>query len=70
MDDSLYTLGTIAAACTLIIPVLMALGLCLADEDGFGEFKDKLKNGCAEKAYFLITIVYRMCLGLYMSTSN
>ena len=70
VDDSLYTLGTLAAACTLIIPVLMALGLCLAEEEGFGEFKDKLKNGCTEKAYFLITIVYRMCLGLYMSTSN
>jgi uncharacterized membrane protein len=29
-----------------------------------------MKPGCIEKAYFVITIIYRMCLGLYMSSSN
>ncbi len=35
-DDSLYLLGTLAATATLIIPVLMAIGLSMSEEDGFG----------------------------------
>lgn len=69
-EDSLYLMGTLAAVATLVISVLMAIALSMAEEEGFGEFKDKLKSGCVDKAYFVITIVYRMCLGLYMSTSN
>ena len=69
-EDNLYLFGTLAAVATLVIPVLMAIGLSKAKEEGFGEFKDKLKAGCIEKAYFVITIMYRMSLGLYMSTSN
>jgi hypothetical protein len=69
-DDSLYLLGTLAAVATLVIPVLMAIALSMSEEEGFGEFKDKMKSGCVEKAYFVVTIVYRMCLGLYMSASN
>lgn len=69
-EDSLYLLGTLSAVATLVMPVLMAIGLSMAEEDGFGEFKDKMKPGCIEKAYFVITIMYRMSLGLYMSTSN
>jgi hypothetical protein len=69
-EDDLYLFGTLAAAATLVLPVLMAIGLSMAEEEGFGEFKDKMKPGCIEKAYFVITIIYRMCLGLYMSTSN
>lgn len=45
-EDSLYLLGTLAAAATLVIPVLMAIGLSMTEEEGFGEFKDKLKSGC------------------------
>jgi hypothetical protein len=45
-EDSLYVLGTLAAIATLVIPVLMAIALSMSEEDGFGEFKDKMKPGC------------------------
>jgi hypothetical protein len=35
-DDSLYTLGTIAAVLALVLPVLMALGLMCTEDEGFG----------------------------------
>ena len=69
-DDSLYGIGTFAAVLTLILPVLMAIGLECAEEEGFGEFKDKMKRGCLERAYFVVTIVYRMGVGLYLSMAN
>jgi cysteine-rich repeat protein len=45
-EDDLYLFGTLAAAATLVLPVLMAIGLSMAEEDGFGEFKEKMKPGC------------------------
>lgn len=69
-DDELYLLGTISAAIALIFPIAMAVALLACSEDGFGEFKDKMKKGCIEKGYFVVTIAYRTCLGLYMSSSN
>lgn len=35
-DDSLYSLGTIAAIAVIIIPIIMAIMLLKAEEDGFG----------------------------------
>lgn len=29
-----------------------------------------MKKGCIERAYFVVTIAYRMSIGLYLSTSN
>lgn len=69
-DDPLYLLGTLAAVATLIVPVLMAVALQCTEEEGFGEFKDKLKRGCLERAYFVVTIIYRMAIGLYLSSAN
>jgi hypothetical protein len=45
-DDSLYLWGTLAAVATIVIPILMAVALMASEEDGFGEYKDKLKDGC------------------------
>jgi hypothetical protein len=42
-EDNLYLLGTLAAVATLIIPIMMATALSMTEEDGFGEFKEKLK---------------------------
>jgi len=60
----------LAAAGTLIIPVLMTIALLCTEDEGFGEFKEKLKPGCVERAYFVVTIGYRMGIGLYMSSAN
>ena len=59
-----------AAAGTLIIPILMAIALLCTEDEGFGEFKDKLKSGCVERSYFVVTIIYRVGVGLYMSSAN
>jgi len=48
----------------------MAIGLVASEEEGFGEYKDKLKDGCVEKSYFVVTIIYRMSIGIYMSSEN
>jgi cytochrome bd-type quinol oxidase subunit 2 len=45
-EDDLYLFGTLAAAATLVLPVLMAIGLSMTEEEGFGEFKEKMKPGC------------------------
>jgi hypothetical protein len=38
-DDSLYTAGTIAAILALVLPLVMAIGLMCAEDDGFCEYK-------------------------------
>jgi hypothetical protein len=69
-DDSLYVLGTVAAVMTLVLQVAMAVGLLVTEDDGFGEYKDKLKQGTVNRAYFVVTIIYRMGIGYYMSIDN
>lgn len=69
-DDNLYVLGTVAAVLTIIIPLVMMIVLQLTEEEGFGEYKDKLKRGKLERAYFMITIIYRMATGYYIATMN
>lgn len=69
-EDPLYALGTAAASATLVIPTLMAVALMCSEEDGFGEYKDKLKDGAVEKGYFVGTILYRTGMGLYVATMN
>lgn len=69
-SDTLYVYGTLAAVLVIILPLIMAAALSLTEEDGFGEFKDKLRPGCVERAYFVVTLAYRACLGLYMASSN
>jgi len=56
-EDSLYPLGTLVAVLTLVIPVAMVLSLMCTEEQGFGEFKDKLKKGALERGYFVVTIL-------------
>lgn len=69
-DDGLYTAGTVAAVLALVLPVLMALGLMCAEDEGFGEYKEKFKPGFVERLYFVVTILYRTGTGLYISTMN
>lgn len=69
-DDSLYTAGTIAAVLAIVLPILMAIGLMCAEDDGFGEYKEKFKPGLVERLYFVVTILYRTGIGLYISTAN
>ena len=69
-SDSLYLYGTIAAVASLVIPLLIVIILQCTEEAGFGEYKDKLKEGKLERAYFFITIIYRMGIGFYMATMN
>lgn len=69
-NDDLYVLGTVAAVCTIVLPLVMMIVLQLTEEDGFGEYKDKLKRGKLERAYFMITIIYRMGIGYYIATMN
>lgn len=69
-DDSLYTAGTVAAVLSIVLPVLMALGLMCAEDEGFGEYKEKFKPGFVERLYFVVTISYRTGIGLYISTMN
>lgn len=38
-DQPLHQAGTVAAVLSLMIIMAMVIGLALADEDGFGEFK-------------------------------
>ena len=54
----------------LVLPVVMCVGLTLAEESGFGEFKDKLKPDGVAKAYFLMTLLYRTGLGFYLAAGN
>ena len=68
--DSLYLLGTLAAVSTLVVPLIMMIALECSEEEGFGEFKLKLKEGCLEKAYFVATLLYRMGIGLYLAAGN
>jgi hypothetical protein len=69
-NDSLYTAGTVAAILALVVPFLMAIGLMCAEDDGFGEYKEKFKPGLVERLYFVVTILYRTGIGLYISTAN
>ena len=69
-SDSLYLYGTIAAILTIVLPLMMVTVLQCSQDDGFGEYKDKFKEGKLEKAYFMITIIYRMGVGYYMATMN
>ena len=69
-SDNLYIWGTVAAVASLVLPLLMGIGLACAEEVGFGEFKEKMKQGAVEKAYFVVTIMYRSGVGLYMSLEN
>ena len=69
-DDHLFAFGTFAALCSLLIPLLMVVLLQCSEEKGFGEYKEKLKEGKLERAYFLVTILYRMGVGFYMATMN
>ncbi len=69
-DDSLYQLGTFAAVVAVVLPLVMALALVLASDEGFGEYKEKFKPGNLEKMYFFVTILYRTGIGLYISTMN
>ena len=39
-DDSLYQLGTFAAVVAVVLPLVMALALVLAYDEGFGEYKE------------------------------
>jgi len=48
----------------------MVIVLQCTEDEGFGEYKDKLKEGKIERAYFMVTIFYRMAIGYYMSTMN
>lgn len=48
----------------------MVFVLQCTEEEGFGEYKDKLKAGRVEKAYFMVTILYRMGIGFYMASMN
>ncbi len=68
--DSLYTYGTVAAILSLVLPVVMALGLMCSEDEGFGEYKEKFKPGVVERLYFVVTILYRTGIGLYISTMN
>ena len=45
-NDYLYNIGTVAAVSTIILCLLMAAVLQCTEEDGFGEYKEKLKDGC------------------------
>lgn len=63
-------LGTIAAVSTIVLPVVMVGLLQLSEDEGFGEFKDKLKAGKLERGYFMLTILYRIGIGYYMATMN
>jgi hypothetical protein len=60
----------LAAIGALLIPIAMMLILQCSEEEGFGEFKDKLKEGKVERAYFMVTILYRMGIGYYISAAN
>lgn len=44
-SDSLYIWGTLAAVASMVVPFMMLFLLQCTEEDGFGEFKDKLKPG-------------------------
>lgn len=44
-NDYLYFWGTLAAVASLVIPLMMVIILQCTEEQGFGEYKDKLKEG-------------------------
>jgi hypothetical protein len=69
-DDSLYSAGTASAIIALVLPVLMAIALMCTEDDGFGEYKEKFKSGLVNRLYFVVTILYRTGIGLYISSSN
>ena len=63
-------MGLVAAAVSLAIMFAVVISLMVAEETGFGEFKDKLKGGCVEKGYFVVTLLFRVALGIYIAASN
>jgi len=69
-DDPNYTLGSIAAVMSIVFPFAMILGLAFSEEEGFGEYKDKLKPGAVEKGYFVVTFLYRVGVGYYIASQN
>jgi len=44
-NDELYIWGTVAAAGSLVVPLMMVGVLQCTEEEGFGEYKEKLKKG-------------------------
>lgn len=48
----------------------MAIALMCTEDDGFGEYKEKFKPGLVNRLYFVVTILYRTGIGLYISSSN
>jgi hypothetical protein len=48
----------------------MAIALMCTEDDGFGEYKEKFKSGLVNRLYFVVTILYRTGIGLYISSSN
>lgn len=44
-NDSLYTLGTVAAVVSLLLPLGIVIALQCSEEEGFGEYKQKMKEG-------------------------
>jgi hypothetical protein len=48
----------------------MCVGITMAGEQGFGEYKDKFKSDALSKGYLTATLVYRMALGYYMASQN
>jgi hypothetical protein len=66
----LRTYSTLLAGAGLGVAVLMCVGITMAGEQGFGEYKDKFKSDALSKGYLTATLVYRMALGYYMASQN
>lgn len=70
INDPLYVLDVVIAVVSLALPLLMLGFLAFSDKTHFGEFtKDLRANGTA-KIFFFACILYKMVLGLLMSTQN
>ena len=69
-NNDAYTLNTIVAYLSLIIPVVMAGALIFSESKGFGQFKEKFKRQKICQVYFVISILYRYILGYYIGAKT
>ena len=65
-SDSMYALSSACLYLGLALCLATVLGLELAKEKGYGEFKDKFKDKKRCKFYITVSIAFRVAIGIFI----
>lgn len=68
--DSSYWMSLVTIAICFVSVLVSTVAMLFVKDSDYGEFKLKFKKNCICRLYIPFTILYRMCLGFYISLEN